>query len=78
VAFLVTSVMGIILVGNSLYAYLIAFLFGAYLGISDTVQRAIIPDFVKKGVERDCICVLLYSDWCKFTGGEYDIRLPMD
>ena len=48
VAFLVTSVMGIILVGNSLYAYLIAFLFGAYLGISDTVQRAIIPDFVKK------------------------------
>ena len=48
VAFLVTSVTGIVLVDNSLYAYLIAFLFGAYLGISDTVQRAIIPDFVKK------------------------------
>jgi MFS family permease len=46
-AFFATSVTGIVLVGNSLYAYLIAFLFGAYLGISDTVQRAVIPDFTR-------------------------------
>lgn len=48
VAFLATSVTGIVLVGNLWYAYPIAFLFGTYLGISDTVQRAVIPDYTKK------------------------------
>ena len=43
VAFLATSVTGIVLVGNSWYAYPIAFLFGTYIGISDTV-----PDYTKK------------------------------
>jgi MFS-type transporter involved in bile tolerance (Atg22 family) len=47
VAFLFTCVTGIVLVGNSLYAYLIAFLFGTYLGISDTIQRAVIPEFTR-------------------------------
>jgi len=45
VVFFATSVTGIVLAGNSVYAYLIAFLFGGYLGISDTVQRSIIPEF---------------------------------
>ena len=44
-AFFATSVTGIVLTGNSLYAYPIAFLFGGYLGISDTVQRSLIPEF---------------------------------
>jgi MFS family permease len=44
-AFLVTSVTGILLVGNWSYGFIIASVFGIYLGISDTVQRAIIPDF---------------------------------
>ena len=48
VAFFATSLTGIFLTGTSLYAYPIAFLFGGYLGISDTVQRSIIPDFPKK------------------------------
>jgi MFS family permease len=43
--FLITSATGIFLAGNILYAFLIAFLFGSYLSISDTVQRALIPDF---------------------------------
>lgn len=46
-AFLVTSVTGIILVGNWSYGFVIAGVFGIYLGISDPVQRAIIPDFTK-------------------------------
>jgi MFS family permease len=46
-AFLVTSITGIILVGNWSYGFVIAGVFGIYLGISDTVQRAIIPDFTK-------------------------------
>ena len=46
-AFLVTSVTGIILVGNWSYGFVIAAVFGIYLGISDPVQRAIIPDFTK-------------------------------
>jgi MFS family permease len=45
--FLVTSATGILLGGNALYGFIVAFLFGGYLAISDTVQRAIIPDFVR-------------------------------
>jgi hypothetical protein len=46
-ALIFTSVTGIILVGNWSYGFIIAGVFGIYLGISDTVQRAIIPDFTK-------------------------------
>jgi MFS family permease len=46
-AFIVTSIIGIILVGSWSYGFVIAGVFGIYLGISDTVQRAIIPDFTK-------------------------------
>jgi MFS family permease len=45
VAFIVTSAAGILLVGNWLYGFAIGCLFGVYLGISDPVQRSIIPDF---------------------------------
>jgi len=45
--FLATSAAGLVLTGNPLYAFLIALLFGSYLGIAETVQRAIIPDFTK-------------------------------
>lgn len=31
---------------NSLYAYVLATIFGLYLGISETVQRAVIPGYV--------------------------------
>jgi MFS family permease len=43
--FLFASFSGIILHANPFNALIIAFLFGGYLAISDTVQRAIIPDF---------------------------------
>lgn len=45
--FLVTSAAGVFLAGNASYAFLIAFLFGSYLAISDTVQRALIPEFTR-------------------------------
>jgi hypothetical protein len=35
------------LLGNWIYAFVIAFIFGSYLAISDTVQRALIPEFTK-------------------------------
>ena len=47
IAFIVTSAAGILLVGNWLFGFAIACLFGIYLGASDTVQRAIVPDFTK-------------------------------
>jgi len=47
VVFLGTSAGGFILTGNPLYGFLIALLFGSYLGMAETVQRAIIPDFTK-------------------------------
>lgn len=45
--FLATSVSGILLAGNPFYAFVIASLFGIYLAITETVQRAVIPDFTK-------------------------------
>jgi MFS family permease len=45
--FLVTSAAGLILSGSWVYAFLIAFLFGGYFSISDSVSRALIPDFTK-------------------------------
>jgi len=47
VVFLATSVGGLLLVGNPVYGFVIALLFGSYLGMAETVQRAIIPDFTK-------------------------------
>jgi len=51
VVFLVTSAAGFMIGGYWAYAFLIAFLFGSYLSISDTVQRALIPDFTKPGLK---------------------------
>jgi len=45
--FLSTSLAGSLLTDGSFYAFLIALLFGSYLGIAETVQRAIVPDFTK-------------------------------
>ena len=39
--------MGFLVTGYWPYAFLIAFLFGSYLSISETVQRALIPDLTK-------------------------------
>jgi hypothetical protein len=33
----------IVLTGNFIYAYIIASVFGLYIGISETVQRAVVP-----------------------------------
>lgn len=51
IIFLATSVGGPLLIGNPLYAFLMALLFGSYLGIAETVQRAIIPDFTRPGLK---------------------------
>ena len=51
IIFLATSVGGLLLIGNPLYAFLMALLFGSYLGIAETVQRAIIPDFTRPGLK---------------------------
>ncbi len=45
--FLGTSLGGLLLSGYWLFGFLIAFLYGIYLSISDTVQRAMIPDFTR-------------------------------
>lgn len=44
--FALSSVLMVILSGNALYAYLLAAVFGIYMGISETVQRAVIPRYV--------------------------------
>ena len=36
----------IVLSANSLYAFLLAAIFGLYIGISETVQRAVVPRYI--------------------------------
>jgi len=45
--FMLASISGIFLTPNVPSGFLIAFVFGGYMAISDTVQRATIPDFTK-------------------------------
>ncbi len=44
--FPLSTLLMLYLSGNSLYAYVIAAVFGAYVGISETMQRAVIPRYV--------------------------------
>jgi MFS family permease len=43
--FFVTSVLCILLQGNPLFAFFIAVVFGVYMGINETIQRALIPKY---------------------------------
>ena len=43
--FVIASLSGLFLDGNPIYAFPIAIIFGCYLGMAETVQRAIIPDY---------------------------------
>lgn len=44
--FILSALLMILLAGNSLFAYVIALVFGTYLGISETARSAIIPRYV--------------------------------
>lgn len=44
--FLVSTLLMVVLAENALYAYVLAAVFGLYAGISETVQRAVIPRYV--------------------------------
>jgi MFS family permease len=44
--FVISSLLMVLFTANSFYAYLLAAVFGAYMGISDTLQRAIIPRYI--------------------------------
>ena len=44
--FLASSVLMVWLSGNAIYAYILAAVFGLYAGVSETVQRAVIPRYV--------------------------------
>ena len=51
IAFIATSAAGIFLVGSWVYGFAIGCIFGVYLGISESVQRAIVPDFTQSGLK---------------------------
>jgi len=44
--FAISTILMLVLSGNTLYAYVLAVIFGLYMGISETVQRAVIPGYV--------------------------------
>lgn len=44
--FALSSILMVLFTNNILYAYILALIFGLYIGISETVQRAVIPKYV--------------------------------
>jgi MFS family permease len=50
-AFIATSAAGMLLIGSWFDGFAIGCLFGIYFGISDSVQRAIVPDFALSGLK---------------------------
>ena len=44
--FAISTVLMISISGNTFYAYMLAAIFGLYMGISETVQRAVVPRYV--------------------------------
>ena len=44
--FILSSVVMAVSTGNALYAYILAAVFGLYIGISETLQRAVLPKYV--------------------------------
>jgi MFS family permease len=44
--FAISSILMVVSINNISFAYLLAVIFGLYVGISETVQRAIIPKYV--------------------------------
>ena len=44
--FAISSILMVVSINNISYAYVLAGIFGLYVGISETVQRAIIPKYV--------------------------------
>jgi MFS family permease len=44
--FAFSTVLMILISGNTFYAYMLASIFGLYMGISETVQRAVVPRYV--------------------------------
>ena len=44
--FALSTALMLLLSGNTLYAYILAAIFGLYIGISETVQRAVNPRYV--------------------------------
>ncbi len=44
--FAISTILMMISINNAYYVYILAIIFGVYVGISETVQRAIIPKYV--------------------------------
>ena len=44
--FAISTALMVSISGNTLYAYLLAAIFGLYMGISETVQRAVVPRYI--------------------------------
>jgi MFS family permease len=44
--FAISTAPMVLISGNALYTYLLAAIFGLYMGISETVQRAVVPRYV--------------------------------
>jgi MFS family permease len=44
--FVISTALMVLISGNALYTYMLAAIFGLYMGISETVQRAVVPRYV--------------------------------
>jgi MFS family permease len=67
--FLGSTVLMLAFSGNALYAYVLAAVFGLYTGISETVQRAVIPRYVESELRGTAFGLYyLVTGLCLFTG----------
>jgi len=69
IVFALSSILMMLFISsNYLYAYILALIFGVYMGISETVQRAVIPKYVTAGLRGTAYGIYnLVSGVCFFA-----------
>jgi MFS family permease len=69
IVFALSSILMMLFISsNYLYAYILALIFGVYMGISETVQRAVIPKYVTAGLRGTAYGIYnLVSGVCFFV-----------
>jgi len=86
VIFTISSILMVVSFNNVAYAYILAVIFGLYVGISETVQRAVIPKFVSPELRGTAygfyslvigVCFFVSNITFGFIWDYYDIQVAV-
>ena len=84
--FAISSILMVVSINNMSYAYVLAGIFGLYVGISETVQRAIIPRYVSTELRGTAyglyslvtgVCFFVSNITFGFLWDNYDINIAV-